>query len=164
MFDVKLRDKLLFEDSHFTYSRRYFWAYNTLGVINEGIKAMIAAYVDTFTADFWAGRHQILWPLKEISSPEAVNYLEKMNEVKREIDHAVDDLRKAMDKNERTRKEIANLREQLFAGSSVRESRRAVEQGDNIKILTGVSMLFLPLTFVTVSTLFHLPCVTAELN
>jgi hypothetical protein len=25
MFEVKLRDKLLFEDKYFTYSRRYFW-------------------------------------------------------------------------------------------------------------------------------------------
>jgi len=57
---------------------------------------------------------------------------------------------RAVERNERTRKEIANLREQLFSGSSVRESRRAVEQGDNIKILTLVSMIFLPLTFVTV--------------
>ena len=154
MFDVKLRDKLLFEDSHFTYSRRYFWAYNTLGVINEGIKAMIAAYVDTFTADFWAGRHQILWPLKETTSPEAVSYLEKMNELKREIDRTVEDLREVMGKHERTRKEIASLREQLSA-AQLRESRMAVKQGDNIKVLTGVSMIFLPLTFVTVRNPGH---------
>ncbi len=122
MFDGKLRDKLLFEDAHFTYSRRYFWAYNSLGVINEGIKAMTAAYSDTFTSDFWAGRHQTLWPLRDTGSPEAINYLDKMDGLRHEIDRAVDDLRKAADRNERTRKEIANLREQLFSGSSVRES------------------------------------------
>src|SRR6266566_7573873 len=133
LFDVKLRDKLLFEDKNFTYSRRYFWAYNTLGVINEGIKAMISAYADTFTPDFWAGRHQLLWPLRDPTTMESVNYLNKTNALKHEIDRAVDDLRKVVEKNERTRKDIATLREQLFSGSSVRESRRAVEQGDNIK-------------------------------
>ncbi len=156
MFDVKLRDDLLFEDADFTYSRRYFWAYNTLGVINGGIKAMMSAYTDTFTDDFWAGRHQVIWPLRDPDSAESVAYLHKMDDHRREMVRAVADLRAVMDRNDATRKEIGNLREQLFSGSSVRESRRAVEQGDNIKILTGVSMVFLPLTFVTVITLMTL--------
>lgn len=147
MFDAKLRDKLLFEDQHFTYSRRYFWAYNTLGVINDGIKAMESAYWSTFTPAFWAGRHQTLWPLTDPSAA----YLGKLDIVRQELERTVGELGEIHGKNERTRKEIANLREQLFSGSSVKESRRAIEQGDNIKILTGVSMLFLPLSFVTVS-------------
>ena len=150
MFDSRLRDKLLFEDKAFTYSRRYFWAYNTLGVINDGVKAMMAAYTTTFTPDFWAGRHQTLWPLQDAESAEAISYLGKMAVLRHELESAVDDLGRIVDGNERTRKEIANLREQLFSGSSVRESRRAVDQGDNIKVLTLVSMIFLPLTFVTV--------------
>jgi hypothetical protein len=74
MFSPRLRDKLLFEDSHFTYSRRYFWAYNTLGVINEGIKAMRAAYLAHFTKDFWAGRHPTLWPHPSPDSAEGREY------------------------------------------------------------------------------------------
>jgi len=151
MFDVRLRDKLLFEDKDFTYSRRYFWAYNTLGVINDGVKAMMAAYTGTFTSDFWAGRHPTLWPLRGEGAGTA-GYLGKMATLRHELEHAVEDLGRIVERNERTRKEIANYREQLFSGSSVRESRRAVEQGDNIKILTLVSMIFLPLTFVTVCT------------
>ncbi|KUI56309.1 hypothetical protein VP1G_03748 [Cytospora mali] len=102
MFDPKLRDKLLFEDADFTFSRRYFWAYNSLGV---------------------------------------------MDVLRQELEHAVEDLKAVVKANEQVRQEIVSLREQLFSGSSVKESRRAIEQGDNIKILTGVSMLFLPLTF-----------------
>ena len=154
MFDVRLRDKLLFEDKNFTYSRRYFWAYNTLGVINEGVKSMMHAYTSTFTSDFWAGRHPTLWPLRDVGSTGAASYLDKMSTLRHELERAVDDLGRIVDRNERTRKEIANLREQLFSGSSVRESRRAIEQGDNIKILTLVSMIFLPLTFVTVRAPF----------
>ena len=157
MFDVRLRDKLLFEDKNFTYSRRYFWAYNTLGVINDGIKAAIAAYTGTFTSDFWAGRHKTLWPLRDPDSAGAAGYLTKMAALRHELERTIEDLGRIVESNERTRKEVANLREQLFSGSSVRESRRAVEQGDNIKILTLVSMIFLPLTFVTVCPLSAYP-------
>ena len=147
MFDPKLRDKLLFEDATFTYSRRYFWAYNTLGVVNDGIKAMRAAYEDTFTADFWAGQHQSLWPHLDPSRPSATEYLAGP---RADLEAALRDLAAVEARNERTRVEIASLRDQLFAGSSVKESRRAIEQGQNIKILTNVAMVFLPLTFVTV--------------
>ncbi|KAK3897618.1 hypothetical protein C8A05DRAFT_38823 [Staphylotrichum tortipilum] len=148
MFSPRLRDKLLFEDSHFTYSRRYFWAYNTLGVINEGINSMRAAYAGAFTKAFWAGRHTTLWPHPNPDSPEGVEYAARMDVLRQELEAAVDELRVTHDKNEVTRTEIRSLREQLFSGSSVKESRRGVEQGDNIKILTSVSMVFLPLTFV----------------
>lgn len=152
MFNHHLRDKLLFEDKHFTYIRRYFWAYNTLAVINTGIKAMISAYVDTFTDDFWAGTHPLLWPHPSSpQSPDAMDYAAKMAVLRRELDKVVSDLSEVLKQNERTRKEIENLRDQLFSGSSIKESRRAIDQGDNIRILTVISMLFLPLTFVTVS-------------
>ncbi|KAK3689860.1 hypothetical protein B0T22DRAFT_528634 [Podospora appendiculata] len=111
-------------------------AFNTLGVINHGIKSMRCAYIDTFTKDFWAGRHHTL-------------YVERMDVLRLELESVVEDIQKVYDKNDRIRNEIRSLREQLFSGSSVKEPRRAIEQGDNIKILTSVSMIFLLLTFVT---------------
>ena len=150
MFDRDLRDELLFEDKHFTYIRRYFWAYNTLGVINNGIKAMIAAYVEAFPDDFWAGTHPRLWPHPDPASPEGIVYRERMAVLRRELDKVVGELGEVLNSNVRTRKEIENLRDQLFNGSSIKESRKAVDQGDNILILTMISMIFLPLTFVTV--------------
>lgn len=71
--------------------------------------------------------------------------------LRRELEKAVAELGDVLKRNERTRKEIENLRDQLFSGSSIKESRRAIDQGDNIRILTMISMIFLPLTFVTVS-------------
>ena len=149
MFDVKLRDKLLFEDKDFTFSRRYFWSYNTLGVINDSIKSMRQAYSDTFSPDFWAGRHPTLWPHPEPDSLGGLAYAARREGLRHELERAVRELQAVRDKNEHTRTEIRSLREQLFSGSSVMESRRAIEQGSNIKVLTGVSMIFLPLTFVT---------------
>lgn len=152
MFEPRLRDKLLFEDKHFTYIRRYFWAYNTLAVINNGIKAMVAAYVDTFTDEFWAGSHPLLWPHPAApDSADAALYRDRMAVLRRELDKVVRELGEVLKRNERTRKEIENLRDQLFSGSSIKESRRAIDQGDNIRVLTMISMIFLPLTFVTAS-------------
>ncbi|KAL0939562.1 GTPase-activator protein for ras-like GTPase containing protein [Colletotrichum truncatum] len=149
MFDGRLRDKLLFEDKHFTYIRRYFWAYNTLGVVNEGLRAMLAAYYDNFPDDFWEGRHPTLWPHPTPESPEGRAYRDKMAPLRLDLERACRDLETVHAKNVATRKEIENLRDQLFSGSSIKESRRAIEQGDNIKVLTLGSMVFLPLTFVT---------------
>lgn len=69
MFDPKLRDKLLFEDKGYTYSRRYFWAFQTLATMNDCIEAMIAAYKETFTDDVWTGENKYIWPgTKDLSS------------------------------------------------------------------------------------------------
>lgn len=68
----------------------------------------------------------------------------------------MDNLRKLMAKNELRREKITGLKEDLFTGTSIQESRKSVEnteitiqQGHNIKLLTLVSIFFLPLTFVT---------------
>ncbi|KAK3347918.1 hypothetical protein B0H65DRAFT_571344 [Neurospora tetraspora] len=151
MFNSQLRDGLLFEDENFSYSRRYFWAYNTLGVINVGIDSMVSAYKETFTQEFWDGKHEKLWAHPNPDLDDGKAYAKCMGVLRQELDREVNNLEKVRKKNEKTREEISSLREQLFSGSSVKESRRAIEQGDNIKILTVVSMLFLPLTFVTVS-------------
>jgi Mg2+ and Co2+ transporter CorA len=146
-----MRDDLLFEDKNFTYSRRYFWANSSLGVLNDGIKSMQKAYEESFTDDFWEGQHRTIWPHPKPESAEGKEYLEKMKRVRTELTSAVAALESVKKKNERTKKEITSLREQLFSGSSVNESRKAIEQGDNIKVLTSLSMIFLPLSFVVVS-------------
>lgn len=148
MFDHRLRDKLLFED--LTYSRRYFWAYNTLSVVNDGISSMIAAYTDTFTNEFWQGRHPTLFPFPDGGSPELFHlYLDRLRPLRIDLEKSISELKDVREKNENTRREIVALRDQLFSGSSVKESRKAIEQGDNIKVLTSISLIFLPLMFVT---------------
>lgn len=151
MFDLKLRDKLLFEDNDFTFSRRYFWAYNSLDSINDSIKAMIRSYSDTFTPDFWLGKHAALWPHPDPEGVEGRNYLAQLGHVRHELESSVGDLRALARSNEQLKEKVEGFREQLYSGSSVKENRIAVEQGENIKILTSLSMLFLPLSFVTVS-------------
>lgn len=162
IFDLKLRDKLLFEDADFTSSRRYFWAYNTLVLINDSMGSMINAYKATFTAEFWGGKHPILWPQPAPTAPESARQewqraQEQMVQVRSELEWSIDDLRGLVKSNLQLQHKIESFREQLYSGSSVKENRTAIEQGENIKVLTGVSMLFLPLTFVTVSSPTDLP-------
>ncbi|KAL9093891.1 MAG: hypothetical protein Q9165_003814 [Trypethelium subeluteriae] len=156
MFDASLRDALLFEDRNFTFSRRYFWAFQTLGIINDSIKAMIDAYEDAFPASVWDGTHKTLWPLLEPDSPRSAFYRKKMASLKQQFEVEIANLRTLIEENNERRAEIRSLRDQLFSGTSVLESRKSVEQteitvqqGHNIKLLTLVSIFFLPLTFVT---------------
>jgi hypothetical protein len=156
MFNLDLRDKLLFEDSDFTYSRRYFWAFQTLGTMNQSIKAMIDAYEDTLTKDVWEGRHKILWPLEEDNSQRNTYWKKRMALLKKDFEAEIHALTTIMSVNNGRQKEVKSLRDNLFSGTSVLESRKSVEQseitvqqGHNIKLLTLVNMFFLPLTFVT---------------
>jgi len=157
MFNGQLRDRLLFEDEEFTYSRRYFWAFQTLGIMNNGIKAIIDAYEDTFTDEVWEGKHKTLWPMLEHDSGRNVYWKKKMAGLRKEFQREIRHLEKLYEENDDRRKEIRTLRDQLFSGTSVLESRKSVElstvtilQGHNIKLLTLVRHLhYLPTTCIT---------------
>lgn len=156
MFNADVRERLLFEDAAFTYVRRYFWAMQTLGIIKNSIKAMVDAYEDNFTDEVWTGNHKTLWPLQEENRPRNVHFRKKMSTLRTRFDQQVVKLKNLIGEIDDRRAEIQNLREELFVGTSIQESRKSVEnsditvqQGHNIKILTMVSIFFLPLTFVT---------------
>ncbi|RFU29241.1 hypothetical protein B7463_g7108, partial [Scytalidium lignicola] len=156
MFNSKLRDKLLFEDASFTYSRRYFWAYQTLGIMNQGIKSIIDSYHTSFTDDVWEGQHKSIWPMADGNSSRSMYFKKRMRNLRLEFEKEIKGLERVAAENDERRKEIRTLRDQLFSGTSVLESRKSVEmsqitvqQGHNIKLLTLVSIFFLPLTFVT---------------
>lgn len=156
MFDGEIRDKLLFEDEEFTYSRRYFWAYQTLGRMKNGLKAMMDSYEDTFTEDVWEGRHKTIWPMLDPDSHRNKYWQKRMQKLRLDFDKQMGNLFKLYEETDEKMKEIRTLRDQLFSGTSVLESRKSVEmaavtilQGHNIKLLTMVSIFFLPLTFVT---------------
>lgn len=79
-----------------------------------------------------------------------------MRELRNDFELAIKELEKIHEFNQREQKDIKSLRDQLFSGTSVLESRKSVQQtaitvqqGHNIKVLTLVSIFFLPLTFVT---------------
>ncbi|KAL8821852.1 MAG: hypothetical protein Q9191_007227 [Dirinaria sp. TL-2023a] len=156
MFKRAVRNRLLFEDDEFTNSQRYFWAHQTLGVMNEDIQEMIAAYRHCFKERVWNGTDKIVWPGDENSSSRFANWRKRMRRLRQDIEYELHQLEKIIHLNEVKMTEIKNLRDDLFSGTSVLESRRSVmqatitvQQGHNIKLLTLVTIFFLPLTFVT---------------
>lgn len=156
LFNRETRDSLLFEDDEFTYSRRYFWATQTLAVMNDNIQAMINAYRDTFTEDVWTGEHKYIWPGQKDQSPRFANWRKKMGVTRKLFEIEIDKLEKIIAMTTTEIKDLKSLRDQLFSGTSVRESREALKQAEitvqqnrNIKLLTLVTIFFLPLTFVT---------------
>ncbi|EHY60998.1 hypothetical protein HRR83_000753 [Exophiala dermatitidis] len=156
IFDSALRDELLFENDQYTYSRRYFWASQTLGLMSNEIKAMIAAYKETFTDEVWSGEHKTLFPGTRDQSSRYSNWRRKLQHTRRQFEKEIAQLEDVLRTFQQQQKEIRGLREWLFSGTSVLESREAVsmakitvDQGYNIRILTLVTLFFLPLTFVT---------------
>ncbi|KAF2213983.1 hypothetical protein CERZMDRAFT_66734 [Cercospora zeae-maydis SCOH1-5] len=156
IFNLEDRDKLQFEDEQYTYTRRYFWASQTLGIINTSIKSMVDAYQDTFTDDVWEGKHKTIWPIMDETSPRSQYYRTRMDALRKKFEREISTFKALMEEVREHRGNIQALREELFAGTSIQESRNSVknteitiQQGHNIKLLTLVSIFFLPLTFVT---------------
>lgn len=155
IFNEEMRNRRLFEDKEFTYTRRYFWAHQTLGSVNDAIQAMIDAYEDNFPAELWEGRHKTLWPLSDNDHSGRNDYWKKrLRNLKMSFTQEINKLRTLIKENNDRRSEIRFLRDQLFSGTSVMESRKSVElseitiqQGHNVKLLTLVNIFFLPLTF-----------------
>lgn len=156
MFKQSIRDRLLFEDDDFTFIRRYFWAQQSLGIMNEDINEMISAYRMTFTDNVWNGSDKIIWPGDETQSSRYAHWRRRMAGLRKDIEHEIYGLEEIDRLNDEKIKEIKGLRDNLFSGTSVLESRRSVQQqaitvqqGRNIRLLTLVTIFFLPLTFVT---------------
>jgi hypothetical protein len=156
IFNSGMRDNLLFETGDFVWSRRYFWAAQTLSVLSDEIDAMIQTYKETFTDEVWNGEHKTLFPGTSDTSARYANWRKKMSHQRKLFEREIENLRDLRRFCDREQKDIKGLREWLFSGTSVQESRKAVEQasitvdqGYNIKLLTLVTIFFLPLTFVT---------------
>lgn len=150
IFDEAQRDERLFEDSNFTYTRGYFWAHQTLGSINDSIKAMIDAYKNTFTDEVWEGKHKSIWPLLDEALPRNDHFRRKLYLLRKDFEREVRHLEDQIKENNERRLEIRDLRDQLFSGTSVLESRKSVElseitilQGHNVKLLTLINIFFM---------------------
>ena len=149
LFDEEMRKKRLFEDRHFTWTRRYFYAHQALGNVNDSIKSMIDSFEDTFTDDVWDGESRTLWPLFE-ESPRNSHWKRRLRLLRLQFEREMKELRTLQRENNERRHEIESLQEQLFSGTSIQESRKSVEladvtvhQGYNIKVLTIVNLFFM---------------------
>ncbi|KAF6217971.1 hypothetical protein HO133_006383 [Letharia lupina] len=126
-------DNLLFDDGAFSRSRRYFWAIDCLSEFELSI-------TDNITQ----------WELYKAARLPWVKDLPEHDQ--RQLAFAERQYRVLQNQRESFRQKLAStkaLRDALFNASAVIESRASTRLGENVKLLTFVSIFFLPLAFTT---------------
>ncbi|KAL2168474.1 hypothetical protein VTG60DRAFT_7210 [Thermothelomyces hinnuleus] len=126
IFDGDMRQNLLFDDSNFTNARRYFWALQSLRVFDDHIAGTIRLLSGILHSTRYLDGHELDELLEEA-------LVREFTELRARI--------------ERKRQEIESLNDGLFSASSVAESRFSSEQNGNIRLLTLVTIAYLPWSF-----------------
>ena len=126
-------DNLLFDDGAFSRSRRYFWAIDCLSEFDLTI-------TDNITQ----------WELYKAARLTTMQDLSEHDH--RQLAFAERQYRVLQNQRESFRQKLGStkaLRDALFNASAVIESRASTRLGENVKLLTFVSIFFLPLAFTT---------------
>jgi hypothetical protein len=131
----------LSDDPNFSRSQNYFWAIQIYRLFEETLTKTITTWED-FKND----------SLDKLNNGR----IEHWDEQVQVIDKSIGSLRDKLKRVQESRREITGLRDGLFGAMSLFDSRTAVRQGDNIRLLTYINILFLPLTFCTVSPVLAL--------
>ncbi|KAH8805866.1 hypothetical protein F5884DRAFT_640416, partial [Xylogone sp. PMI_703] len=130
--DPDAHDSLLFDDDSFSRSRRYFWAINYLAELDISIGENIVQLE----------RCVATWP-----QYADFQFHEDRQTEKRSLHERLNQLRDMRYRLRTLRQDAIALRDGLFSASGVIESRAATRLGENIRLLTFVSIFFLPLSF-----------------
>lgn len=149
LVDRILRDQLLFETEQFKNTRDYFWASQTLEVVADEIREMIETYQETFTDEFWSGEHKTLFPGTRDRSARYAYWRKKWLHTRKHFGKEIAQLEEIVTALQRLEKQMKSRWEWIFSGTSIKEAKTTVEQGNNIRLLTLVTLFYLPLSYVT---------------
>ncbi|KAF7952688.1 hypothetical protein EAE96_005919 [Botrytis aclada] len=141
LLEPELHDLLLVDDSKYSKSKRYFWALNILKEIESDIAAVIVqleGFID-FSQNSPMKKH---FPL-----PEGKISTQREKIVKTVLSVLKEDLTRLQSRFSDQREFTKDLRDGLFNASAVMESRASTRLGENVRLLTFVSIFFLPLSF-----------------
>ncbi|KAL8938273.1 MAG: hypothetical protein Q9216_003990 [Gyalolechia sp. 2 TL-2023] len=127
----------LFEDATFSKSRRYFWAINGLTRFIRTIEATIRMWQGN--RDEWLKRYQ------EIGTDIPLDVKKHISVGER---HCAE-LEVTCQRQRKMLAEVTLRRDGLFNASAVMESRQASLLGQDVRLLTYVTIFFLPLAFST---------------
>ncbi|KAI5459652.1 hypothetical protein BGZ63DRAFT_255901 [Mariannaea sp. PMI_226] len=141
ILDPARHDDLLRDDDNFSRSREYFWLMNSL----DTFKVEIQDSLDEWKY-FWEARETLL---RACRSREPRDYYKPItvDQVRERVDDQKQRLQDRHDQFKEMRDQIHSLRESLFNASSVIESRTSTRLGQNVQLLTYVSIFYLPLGF-----------------
>ncbi|PMD29545.1 hypothetical protein L207DRAFT_574145 [Hyaloscypha variabilis F] len=144
---IELQNSFFVEDDSYSNSRKYFWA---IRVITEFIKAL------NDSIDQWRFyREARVEPFLE---PKAEHFVDVENlgrawysvaAADKEASAACLELVGVKHNLEARLEEIKVMRDGLFNASAVIESRASTRLGENVKLLTYMTILFLPLAYCT---------------
>ncbi|OJD09779.1 hypothetical protein AJ78_08931 [Emergomyces pasteurianus Ep9510] len=138
LFEPEKHDALLFDDGVFSRSRLYFW-------VVDSLEAFIAQLFETQREwdNFWAAREPAFRHFEETQNVRDSSIDKQLPRIKRQLDR-LEEVRMLFETLHR--KTVAR-REGLFNASSVIESRAATRLGEHVKLLTYISIFYLPLGF-----------------
>ncbi|ODH45754.1 hypothetical protein GX48_08169 [Paracoccidioides brasiliensis] len=130
------RSDLMADDPQFSLSKTYFWALQTYKLFERTLEQTIATW-ETFKIE----------SLPKIQdgriSPE------DWDAGVSNIEQGIELLKPKIARIRRGIQDVRDLREGLQSTAAVFDSRTAVRQGENIRLLTYITLLFLPLSFGT---------------
>jgi hypothetical protein len=157
LLEPQHHDALLSDDEAFSRSKTYFWAINLLRDVDKCLQANITALEHC-----WQGWIRGL-PMSEYHKNKIKSTLNPYIAKFQAIQVRFRDLREeAKALRDGVSFQVANCKtvhttdavKQLFSASSVMESRASTRPGENVKLLTYVSIFFLPLSFCMVRPSF----------
>ncbi|PMD32625.1 hypothetical protein L207DRAFT_440287 [Hyaloscypha variabilis F] len=148
--------KLLFDDENFTRSRKYFWAIGCLNEFDVSIADNIKQWDLYYEGSIKPALDKLnlaeLFDAARLTKPKSGDaYNEKRVQ---EFENLAKQARRHRDILENLRTQFKNkletvktLRDGLFNASALVESRASTRLGQNVKLLTYVSIFYLPLAF-----------------
>uniref|UniRef100_A0A093XC24 Putative 26S protease regulatory subunit like n=1 Tax=Talaromyces marneffei PM1 TaxID=1077442 RepID=A0A093XC24_TALMA len=137
----RLQD-ILFDDNTFSISKRYFWAINLIheiiSLLDDNLekwdlykRASVVPFLERYAGEVdedWQRKAYAAMVRNDKAASEACAELELIRDAFQE-----------------TLKRITLMRDGLFNASSVMEARASTQLGENVKLLTFISIFFLPL-------------------
>jgi hypothetical protein len=158
---MKLYDyvHLLYDDASFRRSRFYFWATGCLTLFEQSIADTLLRF-DTFrkgTVEYEVERRGKSGENKLIKEFDVA--CTSLNNIRLQFKRKLDEIKVLRDGVScflgsmlvLGALKVANTLKQLFSASGVMESRQSRILGQNVQLLTYVSIFFLPLAFCIVS-------------
>ncbi|KAF7919268.1 hypothetical protein EAE99_008570 [Botrytis elliptica] len=147
--DPDRHDRLLVDDETFSRSKKYFWAISILKELHVKISKNIEEI------------ERIMDDSRIRSGTASASLGLNCEDIRRKLKLLQEIANRLADKRE----EALDLRDGLFNASGVMESRASTRLGENVKLLTFVSIFFLPLSFCMAvwsinDTLFSLKALT----